>query len=76
MAKYRYKALHGLEAMKASMEISRSLKKLTVHSLINVAERTGFRKTLRPSYGSHVNVARGRNQELDDQENGGEGGQN
>ena len=58
------------------MEISRSLKKVTVHSLRNVVERTGgFGKTVRPRYGSHVDVARGRYQELDDQENGGEGGQ-
>ena len=58
------------------MKNSRSLQNLetvTVDSLRNVVERTeGLGNTVRQRYGSHVNVARGKYEQLDDQENNAE----
>ena len=55
------------------MKNSRSLQNLetvTVDSLRNVVERTGgLGNTVRQRYVSHVSVARGKYEQLDDQEN-------
>jgi hypothetical protein len=74
-----YGAMRGLEAVGSRMKNSKSLQNLetaTVDSLRTVVERTGGLGTnVRHRYGSHVDVARGKYEQLDDTENDAEGSQ-
>jgi len=66
-------ALRNLEAVGSRMKNSRSLQNLetaTLDSLRSVVERTGdLGFTARQRYGSHVDIVRGKYEQLDDCEN-------
>ena len=65
-----YGALRNLEAVGSRIKSSRSLQSLetaTVDSLRNVVEKTGgLGSNMRLRYGSHVDVAMGKYEQLDD----------
>ena len=74
-----YSALRNLEAVGSRMKNSKSLQNLesaTIESLRNVVEKTeGYGSNIRQKYGSHVDVARGKYEQLDDSDNDAEGWQ-
>ena len=66
------RALTGLEAIGSRMKNSRSLQSLetaTLHSMRNVVERSEeLGSNLRQKYGSHVDIALGRYQQVEEEE--------
>ena len=76
-AKNGYSALRELEAVGSRMKNSRSLQNLetaTFESLRNVAEKTGgLGSNIRQRYGSHVDVAFGKYEQLGDSDLDGRG---